>query len=110
MRAVLIHRATNSQYLVAQSGESFFLLAAGSKKADAVRFLVDLGADVNEAPAGVGGVERRGRGVSAPRLQGRPRVERRRVGRLRRTLRLLSGDGAEGEAGRSLPVSGKEPS
>jgi len=30
MRAVLIHRATNSQYLVAQSGESFFLLAAGS--------------------------------------------------------------------------------
>ena len=28
MRAVLIHRATNSQYLVAQSGESFFLLAA----------------------------------------------------------------------------------
>ena len=36
MRAVLIHRATNSQYLVAQSGESFFLLAAGS------RYLPDL--------------------------------------------------------------------
>ena len=31
MRAVLIHRATNSQYLVAQSGESFFLLVAGSR-------------------------------------------------------------------------------
>ena len=31
MRAVLIHRATNSRYLVAQSGESFFLLAAGSR-------------------------------------------------------------------------------
>jgi hypothetical protein len=31
MRAVLIHRATNSQYLVAQSGESFFLLAADSR-------------------------------------------------------------------------------
>ena len=31
MRAVLIHRATNSQYLVAQSGESFFLLAAVSR-------------------------------------------------------------------------------
>ena len=36
MQAVLIHRATNSQYLVAQSGESFFLLAAGS------RYLPDL--------------------------------------------------------------------
>lgn len=36
MQAVLIHRATNSRYLVAQSGKSFFLLAAGS------RYLPDL--------------------------------------------------------------------
>ena len=36
MHANLIHRATNSRYLVAQSGESFFLLAAGS------RYLPDL--------------------------------------------------------------------
>lgn len=32
MRAVLIHRATNSQYLVAQSDDTFFLLMASSRR------------------------------------------------------------------------------
>src|SRR5262245_48223 len=36
MQAVLIHRATNSSYLVAQSGELFFLIESAS------RFLPDL--------------------------------------------------------------------
>src|SRR3954452_3974945 len=56
------------------------------------------------ATTGVRRAKRRRRGLSASRLQGRSRVERRRVDRLRRTVCLLSGDGAAGEAGRGFPV------
>src|SRR3954447_14114189 len=57
------------------------------------------------ATTGVRRAKRRRRGLPASRLQGRPRIECRRVDRLRRPLRLLSGDGAAGEAGRGLPVN-----
>src|SRR5947209_11796458 len=56
------------------------------------------------ATTGVRRAKRRRRGLPASRLQGRPRVELRRVDRLRRTVCLLSGDGAAGEAGRGFPV------